>query len=103
MDHRLYPWLFIGMLIGMTALISLIAAGNGGFLFSNPSFPASLTGASVANGSVTALCTGRSCVISCYNDLDCDDRMDATSDICRNPGTRYSLCVNKAIWTVPLK
>ncbi len=97
MDHRLYPWLFIGMLVGMSALFSLIATGNAGFLFSNPSLSAGLTGASVVNDTGNALCSGRSCVISCYNDLDCDDRVDATSDICRNPGTRYSLCVSQVI------
>ena len=33
--------------------------------------------------------------IACYEDKDCNDRITATQDICRNPGTINSLCVNK--------
>lgn len=41
--------------------------------------------------------TGSSVVdqVACYEDTDCDDRISATKDICRNPGTVYSLCINK--------
>ncbi len=45
----------------------------------------SITGASVAN------------TISCYNNQDCDDHIQKTEDICKNPGTINSICVNKEI------
>jgi hypothetical protein len=32
--------------------------------------------------------------VSCTSDADCDDRIVGTEDVCRNPGTRYSICVN---------
>ena len=32
--------------------------------------------------------------IACFEDVDCNDRIERTEDICRNPGTEYSLCVN---------
>ncbi len=35
--------------------------------------------------------------ISCFNDQHCDDNIPETEDLCRNPGTEYSLCVNKPI------
>ncbi len=33
--------------------------------------------------------------IACYDDKDCDDGIAATEDICRNPGSEFSLCVNR--------
>lgn len=33
--------------------------------------------------------------VACMSNKDCDDRITATQDICRNPGTINSLCVNK--------
>ena len=33
--------------------------------------------------------------IACFDDSDCNDHISGTEDICRNPGTEYSLCVNK--------
>ena len=33
--------------------------------------------------------------VACYDDADCNDRIAETEDICRNPGTAYSLCVNR--------
>jgi len=35
--------------------------------------------------------------VACFEDADCNDNIAATEDICRNPGTEYSLCVNKKI------
>ena len=32
--------------------------------------------------------------IACFEDIDCNDRIESTEDICRNPGTEFSLCVN---------
>ncbi|HIH11952.1 TPA: hypothetical protein HA241_07215 [Candidatus Woesearchaeota archaeon] len=62
----------------------------------------SITGAVVvsANGTVSTEevgCVpgeGHSCRIVCRQDNDCDDGMSVTRDVCRNPGTVYSLCVN---------
>jgi hypothetical protein len=41
--------------------------------------------------------TGGSVVhkIACFEDGDCNDHIRSTKDICRNPGTDYSICVNK--------
>ena len=36
-------------------------------------------------------------ITSCYNDEDCNDRSSNTVDTCKNPGTEYSLCVNKPL------
>jgi hypothetical protein len=36
-------------------------------------------------------------VISCYDDTDCNDGIDKTKDVCKNPATKESICVNKAI------
>jgi len=47
--------------------------------------PEGLTGASTSQITV------------CYNDEDCNDRIPNTEDICKNPGTEYSLCVNKPL------
>jgi len=33
--------------------------------------------------------------IACYEDNDCNDRIDCTEDLCRNPGSVNSICVNK--------
>lgn len=33
--------------------------------------------------------------VACYDDTDCNDRITETEDLCRNPGTAYSLCVNR--------
>ena len=33
--------------------------------------------------------------IVCYENSDCDDGLKETEDICRNPGTEYSLCINR--------
>ncbi|MBI2668878.1 hypothetical protein HYX14_03475 [Candidatus Woesearchaeota archaeon] len=42
-----------------------------------------LTGAFTASG------------LACSEDADCDDKIAQTRDVCRNPGTEYSLCVNR--------
>ena len=35
--------------------------------------------------------------VSCFEDNDCNDHNEETIDLCKNPGTEYSLCVNKPI------
>ena len=39
--------------------------------------------------------SGYACRVACYNDEDCDDGITKTEDLCRNPGTVNSLCVNR--------
>ena len=69
--------IFLGVaLIGVMALM--------GFVISSGSSE-SLTGATVSEQ------------VSCYSDADCSDKIDCTQDICRNPGSEYSLCINRAI------
>ena len=34
--------------------------------------------------------------IACYDNEDCDDKISQTEDVCRNPGTEFSICINKA-------
>ncbi len=38
--------------------------------------------------------TGATVTEVCESNDDCDDGIVGTEDICRNPGTEYSLCVN---------
>ncbi len=33
--------------------------------------------------------------IACYDHADCDDQIAATDDVCKNPGTLSSLCINR--------
>lgn len=33
--------------------------------------------------------------VACYDDADCNDKIDATIDICKNPGTSRALCINR--------
>lgn len=63
-----YILILVALLIGM------------GFLVRNGS---GMSGATTAD------------TIACYEDTDCDDRIEATIDLCLNPGTISSLCVNR--------
>lgn len=85
----------------------IISVGNGGSSFFGKT--GKIVGASGVTGAVFAdtnctgnncqktneTCQGYACKIACYQDKDCDDRIEQTDDICRNPGTTYSLCVNR--------
>jgi len=44
----------------------------------------------ITGGSVTH-------TIACHKDKDCNDRLAGTEDICKNPGSEFSLCVNRRI------
>jgi hypothetical protein len=33
--------------------------------------------------------------VSCFENSDCNDHISETEDICKNPGSEYSLCVNR--------
>jgi len=35
--------------------------------------------------------------IACDEDGDCNDKIEETEDICKNPGTKDSFCVNRLI------
>lgn len=71
MHHKIKSVLMILLLVGIMVILSLFI-GSGG-----------ITGSTVVN------------TIACYQHSDCDDRLEKTEDLCRNPGTKYSLCVNK--------
>ena len=74
MDHRIKSGLIIIMLVGVMVAIGFFLGFN-----------QSIVGSSVAQ------------TVACRDSSDCDDRITATKDICRNPGTINSLCVNKPI------
>ncbi len=104
MDYRWRSGLVVAILIGMVALSGvIIGKGGSNIIFSGSpagESPPGMTGA--ATGEIDCqgsdcpeLCQDYSCVIACYDDQDCDDRMAATEDTCKNPGTEFSLCVNQ--------
>lgn len=72
MEHKTKSVLLVSLLLVMTVAIGLFVNYGGG-----------ITGAVVTEE------------IACYEDSDCDDKIEETEDICRNPGTEFSLCVNK--------
>lgn len=76
MDHKVKSILKIVLLLVIIASLGLFASKGG------------ITG--VTGGAVTE-------EVACYADQDCDDKMANTEDICKNPGTEYSLCVNRPI------
>lgn len=70
--HRIKSAIVILVLVGILVAIGFMVGKEG-----------RITGAAIANG------------VACFEDKDCNDRIAATQDVCRNPGTVYSLCVNK--------
>ncbi|MBR9682936.1 hypothetical protein GOV03_00145 [Candidatus Woesearchaeota archaeon] len=74
MNHKIRSCLFVLLFVGAMAVVVLFSGFN-----------EEMTGSIVVNS------------IACYENQDCDDRMEQTEDICRNPGTEYSLCVNKPL------
>ncbi|MBI2146262.1 hypothetical protein HYU22_02910 [Candidatus Woesearchaeota archaeon] len=73
MHHTLRSIIVILVLVGVVVALGVVV-GTGG-----------ITGGTVAD------------TIACYNNDDCDDKIAATEDICKNPGTISSLCVNRPI------
>ena len=71
MNHNLKSIILVVILISLIAAIGFLAGNQG------------ITAAVVGGG------------IACYDDQDCSDDIAATEDICRNPGTEYSLCINR--------
>ena len=74
MNHKTKSLLLVTLLLTMMVVVGILA-----------SFGSGITGGVVADSVV------------CYEDAGCDDKLERTEDICRNPGTEYSICVNKPI------
>lgn len=70
--YRVKSFALIVLLIGAIVVVGLMMSNEEG-----------ITGGMVAK------------TIACYDHKDCDDRIEATKDICKNPGTKFSLCVNQ--------
>ena len=71
MNHTVKVIVLIVVLVGIIVTLGLVV-GKG-----------NLTGATIAKN------------MACYEDQDCSDSIEATEDVCKNPGTEYSLCVNR--------
>lgn len=74
MNHKTKSFLLVLLLLGILIIIGLFTNLNQG-----------ITGSTVVKS------------VACYENRDCDDKIEGTEDICRNPGTKYSLCVNKPV------
>jgi len=72
MEHTTKSILLIAFFFGIMIAIGLLANYNQG-----------ITGTAISR------------TIACENDSDCSDKIGETTDICRNPGTEYSICINK--------
>lgn len=72
MEHTLQTVLVVIALVGLLGGMGILVALGG----------SGVTGAAVAG-------------IACYEHADCDDSIPATADVCLNPGTEDSLCVNR--------
>ena len=73
MHHTVRTFIVILVLVGIVVALGIVVGTNG------------ITGGTVVN------------TIACYNNDDCNDQISATEDICKNPGTIGSLCVNRPI------
>jgi len=73
MNYKLKSLIVLVVLLGVVASLGMFM--NGG----------SITGSSITPD------------IACYNNQDCDDRTAGTEDVCKNPGTEFSLCINRRI------
>jgi len=71
--HKIRSALYILVLMGILVAVGFIVTNREG----------ALTGATVVN------------TVACYENSDCNDHIDPTKDICLNPGTTQSLCVNR--------
>jgi len=70
--HKIKSTIYILILLGILVAIGFIVRHEAG-----------ISGATTSS------------IIACYEDKDCNDRLDATKDICYNPGTINALCVNR--------
>ena len=72
MNHKIKSTLIISFVLVMMFSVALVINLNEG-----------ITGAVVSEK------------VSCYVNSDCNDKIENTEDICRNPGTVDSFCVNR--------
>lgn len=72
MNHKIKSVIVVSVLIGMMFTIGFLINTNEG-----------ITGAVVSES------------IMCYVNSDCNDHLDNTIDICKNPGTTESFCINE--------
>ena len=106
MNHNLKATLVIIFLLSVTTYLGLILTNTslGNFMGGNEG----LTGGSVAENCQGEECvqpivgcgedrSGYACRIVCHSNEECDDGISQTDDICRNPSTVKSLCVNRII------
>lgn len=70
--HKIKSFIYILLLVGVLVAIGVIIRHEAG-----------LSGATTAQ------------TVACYEDADCNDRLDATRDVCYNPGTINALCMNR--------
>ncbi len=104
MNHTVKTTLLLVFLFSATAYLGLVLTqANLGDLLGGRE---SLTSAIIAENCQGDDCplpvigcgeerSGYACQIACYADEDCDDDIPQTEDLCRNPGTEYSICINK--------
>ncbi|HLC71388.1 MAG TPA: hypothetical protein VJI32_05240 [Candidatus Nanoarchaeia archaeon] len=103
MNHTTKVMFTITFLLSMTFFLGVVLSGGS---FQDLTGSATLTGGVIAENCLGEECevqatgcgddrSGYACRIACYSDQDCDDTIAQTKDICRNPGTEYSVCVNK--------
>ena len=116
MNHKIEMVLLVFFLMGSIALVGIIigqANGQSEFfsnLRQNIVTSGTITGGTVADTqdcsgencppltSAARPCAGNqgyACRIVCSVDEDCDDKILQTIDRCKNPGTEYSVCINK--------
>ena len=72
--YRLKPVIGLVLLIVVIATVGLLISNNDG----------------ISGSTVIAS-------VDCFENNDCNDHIEETEDICKNPGTDYSLCINKPI------
>ncbi len=103
MNHTTKTIFTITFLLSMTLFLGIVLSGKSFNAFAGS---AGITGNVIAENCQGEECaisvigcgsdhSGYACRIACYSAQDCDDTIAQTSDICRNPGTEYSVCINK--------
>lgn len=104
MHHNLKTTLVIVFLLSVTTYLGLVLTNTslGDFMGGNEG----LTGGAIAENCQGEDCiqpvigcedgrSGYACRIVCNSNEECDDNIPQTEDLCRNPGTENSLCVNR--------
>lgn len=103
MNHTTKTIFTVTVLLSVTLFLGVVLSGGS---FGSITQSASITGAAIGADCEGEEClaqvtgcgddrSGYACRVACYSDQDCDDTISQTEDICRNPGTENSVCVNK--------